>query len=88
MQQTRILQSCTATGQSNLADRMEDCSTGQSAVRAKVQLWENQAFVAGSSLHAKFNCPVVCQNFSLLATVHDCETGLLRMYSILWKSTL
>ena len=29
-----------------------------------------------SILSAKFDCPVVCQNFSLLATGHDCNTGL------------
>ena len=34
-----------ATGQSNLADRIEGCSTGQSAV---VYEYENQAFVAAS----------------------------------------
>ena len=28
-----------------------------------------------SSLSAKFDCPVVHQNSSLLAAVHDCETG-------------
>ena len=49
-----------ATGQSNVADRVEDCSTGQSAV---VQYeYKNQtleAFVAASCLSAKFDCPVV-----------------------------
>ena len=48
----------------NVADRMED--------------YENQtleAFVAASRLYAKFDCPVACRNFSLLATAHDCETG-------------
>ena len=29
-----------------------------------------------SILSAKFDCPVALQNVSLLATVHDCETGL------------
>ena len=48
---------------------------------AKVQLceYENQtleAFVAASCLYAKFDCPVARQNLSLLATAHDCETGL------------
>ena len=28
-------------------------------------------------LSAKFGCPVACQNFLLLATAHDCETGLI-----------
>ena len=26
---------------------------------------------------AKFDCPVAQQNFLLLATVHDCETGFI-----------
>ena len=30
-----------------------------------------------SILSAKFDCPVARQNFSLLATAHDCEIGLL-----------
>ena len=34
-----------------------------------------EAFVATSRLYAKFDCPVAHQKFSLLATVHDCETG-------------
>ena len=29
-----------------------------------------------SILSAKFDCPVTHQNFSLSATVHDCETSL------------
>ena len=29
-------------------------------------------------LSAKFDCPVACQNISLLATAHDFEIGLLR----------
>ena len=29
-----------------------------------------------SILSAKFDCPVARQNVSLLATAHDCETGL------------
>ena len=54
----------------------------KTAPLARVQLceYENQtleAFVAASRLYAKYACPVACQNFSLLATVHDCETGLL-----------
>ena len=28
-----------------------------------------------SILSAKFDCPVACQNCSLFATTHDCETG-------------
>ena len=41
--------------------------------------YENQtleAFVVASHLSAKFDCPVARQNVSLLATAHDCETGL------------
>ena len=29
-----------------------------------------------SILCAKFDCPVAHQNLSILATVHDCEAGL------------
>ena len=29
-----------------------------------------------SILYTKFDCPVARQNLSLLATAHDCETGL------------
>ena len=36
-------------------------------------LW---AMEQSSILSAKFDCPVAHQNVSLLATVHDCETGL------------
>ena len=47
---------------------MKDCSIGQNAaVRVAV--------VAASRLPAKFDCPVVRQNSSLLATAHDCEPG-------------
>ena len=41
--------------------------------------YENQtleALVAASRLSAKCDCPVTHQNFKLLATAHDCETGL------------
>ena len=65
------------SGQSNLADRREGCSYGQSAVAE----YENQtleAFAAASCSYAKYDCPVACQNFSLLATAHDCKTGLFR----------
>ena len=53
----------------------------KTAQLAKVQLceYENQtleAFVAASCLSAKFDCPMAHHNFSLLATAHDCETGL------------
>ena len=48
---------------------------------AKVQLCEGEnktleALVAASRLSAKFDCPVVHQNFPLLAAAHDCGTGL------------
>ena len=61
----------------------------KTAPLAKVQLceYENQtleAFVAASSSYAKFDCPVARQNFSLVATAHDRETGLLRVYSGGW----
>ena len=42
----------------------------------KVQMCELEAFVAASRLYAKFDCPMARQNCSLLATAHDCETGL------------
>ena len=54
----------------------------KTASLAKAQLckYENQtleAFVAVRRSYAKFDCPVARQNFSLLGTAHDCETGLL-----------
>ena len=53
----------------------------KTAPLAKVQLceYENQtleAFVAASRLSATFHCAVARQNCSLLATAHDCESGL------------
>ena len=60
----------------------QTCQTEwKTATLDKAQLceYENQtleAFVAVSHLSAKFDCPVARQNFSLLATAHDCETGL------------
>ena len=65
-----------ATGQTNLTDRMEDCTIGQ------VQLCEHEsqtleAFVAASHLSAKFDCPVAHHNFSFLATVHDYEISFI-----------
>ena len=53
----------------------------KTAPLAKVQLceYENQtleAFVAASCSYVKFDCAVARQNVSLLATAHDCETGL------------
>ena len=54
----------------------------KTAPMAKVQLceYENQtleAFVVASRLYVKYDCAVAGQNFSLLATGHDCETGVL-----------
>ena len=78
-----VSQSCTvarseifwqATGQSNLADRMEDCSNGQSAV-VRVRKPNFGSFAIGS-FYVKFGYPVARQSCSLLASVHDCETGL------------
>ena len=52
----------------------------KTAPLAEVQSCENEnqtleAFVVVGHLSANFDCPVACQNFSLLATAHDCETG-------------
>ena len=44
-----------------------------SYVSTKKQTLED--FVAVSRSYAKFDCPVARQNFPLLATAHDCETG-------------
>ena len=54
----------------------------RTAPLSKVQLceYENQtmeAFVAASRSYVKYDCAVARQNFSVLATVHDCETSLL-----------
>ena len=51
-----------ATGQSNLADRMEDQTFC--------------AFIAAILWYAKFDCPMTRQNFSALANAHDCKMGL------------
>ena len=61
------------TGQSNLADRMVDCSTGQSAV-VWVQNQTLEAFVTAShSVYAKFGCPVAPPEFSTFGLAeHDC----------------
>ena len=54
----------------HLADRMElfhwsYCSCVSTKIKLRKLLLR---------LYAKFDCPVVRQNFSLLATAHDCET--------------
>ena len=68
------------------SDRMEDCYISQSTV-----VWdENQtfeAFVAASSLYAKFDCPVARQNLSLLDTAYDCETGFIPPVITISKKT-
>ena len=65
-----------ATGQSNLAyERL--ITTKASKV---CFLYSHSCALANEALFilsAKFDCPVARQNFSLLATAHDCETGLL-----------
>ena len=44
------------------------------------RLYVLQLFISSIS-KTNFDCPVACQNFSLLATAHDSETGLLlRIY--------
>ena len=53
---------------------MEDISFGESAV---VWARKPEAFVADSHSFVKYDCSVARQNFSLLATAHDCETDLL-----------
>ena len=53
------------TGQSNLADRMEDCSIGESAVVSEYENQTLEAFVAVSRLYIKFDCPVSRLKFSL-----------------------
>ena len=57
---------------------MEDCFTGQNAV-VGLQIPNFGTSVAARRLHIKFDCPVAHQNFSLLATAHDCETGVLEI---------
>ena len=64
-----------ATGQSNLAyERL--IATKASKVWFS---YSHSCALANEAaiLTAKFDCPVARQNFSLLATAHDCETGLL-----------
>ena len=70
-----------ATGQSNLADKKEDCSIGQSAI-AWVRKPNFDSFSCGQ--------PFICQvwmsscppKFSLLSTAHDCETGFINSFLI------
>ena len=65
-----------ATGQSNLADRMEDCSIGQSAV-----VWVRKpnfgSFCCGQPFVCQvwlLSCPPECFTFSYCAWI-DCTTG-------------
>ena len=70
-----------ATGQSNLAyKRLATAKSFQSLVFVLTQLLMKQSSILSVTLcilFAKFGCPVAFQNFSLLATAHDCETGVL-----------
>ena len=79
-----VLQSCAVAKSENSGGPLDN-QTWQTAWKtaplAKVQLceYENQtleAFVAASYSYVKYDCPVAQQNSSLLATAHDCETGL------------
>ena len=64
-----------ATGQSNLAGRMEDCSSGQSAVVCEHENQTLEAFAAASQFVCQFELSSRArQNNSPLATAHDCET--------------
>ena len=67
-----------ATGQSNLAGKMEDCSIGQTAVLRDQK--QNFGRFCCSQLFdcTKFDCPMARQSFSLLATAHDCERLILQ----------
>ena len=49
-----------ATGQLNMANRMEDCWPKWSCVGRKTKLWK---LFATSLLYLKFDCPVASQNF-------------------------
>ena len=53
------------SGQTNLANRMEDCYTGVSA-----KLWK--PLLRSAVCMQSFDCPVAHQNILLLATAHDC----------------
>ena len=59
------------TGQSNLAYKLLTATEASRTHTAA--LWPMER---SSILSAKFDCPVACQNFSRVATAHDCETGL------------
>ena len=47
-----------------------------SCVSTEIKFWKLSLRQAICTVYAKIDCPVACQNFSLLATAHDCETGL------------
>ena len=64
-----------ATGQSNLADEVV-LSTKVSNFAFRTHTTALWPMEQSSILSAKFDCSVACQNCSLLATAHDCETGL------------
>ena len=59
-----------AIGQSNLADRMEDCSTGQSAV-----VWTRKANFGKILLRPAVCIPGLIVQRSTRITEHDCDTG-------------
>ena len=65
------------TGQTNLADRMEDCSTGQSAA---VWVWKPNfgSFCCGQPFEYKLWLSGGKSEFLMftVATAHDCEIAL------------
>ena len=66
-----------ATGQSNYWQRQLAATKAPNFgfLTHTTTLWPMEQ---SAILCAKFDCSVVYQNFSLVATVHDCETGLFR----------
>ena len=64
-----------ATGQSNLVYKRVAATKASKFgfLTRTTALWPMEQ---SSILSAKFDCPVARQNVSLLATAHDCETGL------------
>ena len=70
------------TGQLNLAHKqLAVMKASKSLVSVLTQLHFGQ-WSKSSILSAKFDCPVARQNFVLLATAHDCETGLLTVFKL------
>ena len=58
-----------ATGQSNLADRMEDFFTGQNAAE-----WRRKPNFGIFGCGQPFECQIWLSIVSLLVTAHDCDT--------------